>query len=160
MLSVGSFAPDFSGVDQHGARTSLRTLLERGKLVLFFYPADFTNVCTAEACSFRDARSELAARGVNVAGVSPDSVESHQRFAAEHGLGYTLLADPERGIFRAYGALRRVIGLPKRITYVIAPDRRILGAFHHDLSAQRHLADVRQLLAREPAAGAAGNARQ
>jgi peroxiredoxin Q/BCP len=145
MLSVGDVAPDFSGEDQHGKRVSLSSLLERGKLVIYFYPKDFTPVCTAQACTFRDATSELAELGSNVVGVSGDSAESHQRFGDKHGVPFSLLPDPEHVIIKAYGA-SWLFGRTRRVTYVIDTNRRILGAFHHELSAGKHLSDVKRLL--------------
>ena len=145
MLSVGDVAPDFSGEDQHGKRVSLSSLLERGKLVIYFYPKDFTPVCTAQACTFRDATSELAELGSNVVGVSGDTAESHQRFGSAHSVPFSLLPDPEHRIIKAYGA-SWLFGRTRRVTYVIDTNRRILGAFHHELSAAKHLSDVKRLL--------------
>ena len=145
MLAVGDTAPDFSGTDQHGNMISLALLLERGKLLLYFYPKDFTPVCTAQACTFRDASSELAALGANVVGVSGDSSESHARFAEKHSVPFSLLADPDHRIIKAYGA-SWLFGRIRRVSYVIGTDRRILGAFHHELSAAKHLSDARRLL--------------
>jgi thioredoxin-dependent peroxiredoxin len=145
MLSVGDRAPDFSGTDQHGTEISLGSLLARGKLVLYFYPKDFTPVCTAQACTFRDATSELAQFGANVVGVSGDDAESHRRFAEAHQVPFSLLADPERRIIKAYGATW-LFGRIRRVTYVIDEQRRILGAFQHELSAAKHLTDVKRVL--------------
>jgi len=147
MLELGTEAPDFSGTDQRGNPISLRAQLELGKLVLYFYPKDFTPVCTAQACTFRDASAELAQLGTNVVGVSGDSPESHVRFGEEHRVTFPLLADPERKILKAYDALG-IFNRTRRITYVIDTNRRIIGAFQHELSASKHLDDVRKLLAR------------
>jgi len=145
MLAVGDIAPDFSGQDQHGRGVSLSSLLERGKLVIYFYPKDFTPVCTAQACTFRDATSELAALGSNVVGVSGDTAESQQRFGNTHNVSFSLLSDPDHRIIEAYGATW-LFGRIRRVTYVVDTNRRILGAFHHELSAAKHLNDVRRLL--------------
>jgi peroxiredoxin Q/BCP len=147
MLSVGDIAPDFSGTDQNGKSISLSSLLERGKLVLYFYPKDFTPVCTAQACTFRDAASELAALNSNIVGVSGDTAESHQRFGSKHGVPFSLLSDPDHRIIKAYGATWPLFGRIRRVTYVVGTDRRILGAFRHELSAEKHLTDVRRVLA-------------
>ncbi|MGC4088707.1 MAG: peroxiredoxin [Polyangiaceae bacterium] len=144
-LTPGSLAPDFQGVDQDGATLTLESLLSGGRLVLYFYPRDFTRVCTAEACLFRDATRELAQLNASIAGVSTDSSDSHSRFAAQHGVKFRLIADPERRITRAYDA-DRWLGFTKRVTYVIDRDKKILGAFQHELSAQKHLEDVRRIL--------------
>ncbi|HEX3775846.1 MAG TPA: peroxiredoxin [Polyangiaceae bacterium] len=145
MLKVGSAAPDFSGTDQHGEQISLGSLLERGKLVLYFYPKDFTPVCTAQACTFRDAASDLADLGSNVVGVSGDSANSHERFGQKHKLPFSLLSDPDHRIIKAYDATW-LFGRIRRVTYVIGADRKVLGAFHHELSAAKHLDDVKRLL--------------
>jgi len=146
MLKVGQIAPDFSTVDQNGQPVSLSQLLSAGRLVLYFYPRDFTPVCTAQACTFRDAAVELSELKANVVGVSADPVESHQRFGKEHAVAFPLLADPERKIIKAYGATWPLIGNIRRVTYVIGTDRRILAAINHELSADKHLRDVRSAL--------------
>ena len=147
MLKIGTEAPDFSGKDQHGNAVTLGSQLERGKLVLYFYPKDFTPVCTAQACTFRDASAELADLGTNVVGVSGDTPESHVRFSEEHRVPFPLLADPERKILKAYDALG-IFNRTRRVTYVIDVNRRIIGAFQHELSATKHMDDVRKLLAK------------
>jgi len=83
MLNVGDIAPDFELKDQSGSTVSLDQLLEKGDLVLYFYPADFTRVCTAEACAFRDAYDDLSEVKVQVVGISPQGADSHSRFAAQ-----------------------------------------------------------------------------
>jgi peroxiredoxin Q/BCP len=146
MLKVGDLAPEFSAQDQHGRSVTLAGLLERGRLVLYFYPRDFTPVCTAQACTFRDASSELGSLSANVVGVSGDPVDSHQRFAEKHSVPFSLIADPERRIIKPYRALIPILNHTLRVTYVIDTKRRILGAFHHELSAAKHLADVKRAL--------------
>jgi len=143
MLRVGAIAPDFEALDQKRQLTTLGQLLAKSSLVLFFYPKDFTTVCTRESCLFRDAHAELASSGLQVVGVSPDTVETHAQFAAQHQLPYPLLADPELRIINAYEARRPLLGMIKRITYVIAQNRVIRAASHHDLSASKHLEEVR-----------------
>ena len=146
MLKIGDLAPEFSAQDQHGKTVSLSSALERGRLILYFYPKDFTAVCTAQACTFRDASEGLAELGATVIGVSGDKADSHQRFADKHGVAFSLLADPERQIIKAYGASIPILNHTLRVTYVIDTNRRILGAFHHELSAAKHLTDVKRAL--------------
>src|SRR3954469_15499286 len=117
MLSIGDSAPDFSGTDQHGKPLALTPLLERSKLVLYFYPKDFTPVCTAQACTFRDATSDLAELGTNVVGVSGDTAASHERFGQKYGVPFSLLADPDHRIIQAYGATWPFFGRIRRVTY-------------------------------------------
>jgi thioredoxin-dependent peroxiredoxin len=146
MLKVGELAPEFTAQDQHGKTITLAGLLERGRLVLYFYPKDFTPVCTAQACTFRDASTELSSLSANVVGVSGDAVDSHQRFSEKHSVPFSLIADPERRIIKPYRANLPIINHTLRVTYVIDINRRILGAFHHEFSAAKHLDDVKRAL--------------
>src|SRR5262245_60599967 len=98
-LPIGSQAPDFDvTARQSGASRRLRLSDFRGQknVVLYFYPRDFTPVCTAEACGFRDMYEELASQDTEVIGVSVDDDASHDRFAAHHHVTFPLVADPER----------------------------------------------------------------
>jgi peroxiredoxin Q/BCP len=146
MLPIGSTAPDFIGLDQHGNQLSLKQLLERGRLILYFYPRDFTRVCTTQVCLFRDFATELRKLSASVAGVSTDPTETHRKFAERYQVTFPLLADPDGAISRAYQADRWLLNLSKRITYVIDVDGRILGAFQHELSAEKHIDDVKRTL--------------
>jgi peroxiredoxin Q/BCP len=147
VLSIGDTAPDFDGIDQTGQHVKLSDLLKESAVVLYFYPKDFTPVCTAQACTFRDAHEDLAAEGARVVGVSVDDNESHKKFASTHKVPYPLLSDPDKNIQKAYEA-RQVFGLfTKRVTYVIDQKQKIRGVFHHELSAQKHLDAVRKILA-------------
>jgi len=147
MLRPGDTAPEFALADQTGATTTLDTLVASGPLVLFFYPADFTPVCTREACLFRDGYAELAAAGIEVAGVSPNDVDSHARFEARHVLPYRLLADPDRSAARAYGVIGPLgIGI-RRATFLISTDRRILDAVRADLRLGPHERLMKRALA-------------
>lgn len=101
-LQAGDPAPAFTGLDQNGHPVTLADF--RGKkLILYFYPKDNTPGCTAEACSLRDGREELARMGFEVVGVSPDTAKSHQGFIAKHGLNFPLIADTDKAIATAYG---------------------------------------------------------
>lgn len=146
VLSIGDTAPDFTGTDQHGKKVSLDELLKESAVVLYFYPKDFTPVCTAQACMFRDTSAELAAAGARVVGVSGDDQSSHSRFAETHKVPFSLLSDPDKSIQKAYEA-RQLLGLlTKRVTYVIDRNRKIRGVFHHELSAQKHIDAVKKML--------------
>ena len=146
MLKVGDQAPFFRGIDQQGRDVALDSLLENGPVVLYFYPKDFTPVCTKEACLFRDAHAELAEKGAQVVGVSVDTDETHRAFAEKHSITFPLLSDPNRKLARDYGATFPFGLGTQRVTYVIGPDAKIRGAFHHELSAQKHIDDVMALL--------------
>lgn len=102
MLNIGSKAPAFKGVNQHGETISLSKLKGK-KVVLYFYPRDATPTCTVEACNLRDGYSKLTEYGFEVIGVSADEVKSHTKFAEKHSLPFSLLADTNQEIIKAYG---------------------------------------------------------
>jgi thioredoxin-dependent peroxiredoxin len=102
-LEVGAAAPQFTGKDQEGNKVSLQDFKGK-KLILYFYPKDDTPGCTAEACNLRDNYEDLIARGFAIVGVSPDNEKSHGKFRSKYDLPFSLLADPEAAIIKAYGA--------------------------------------------------------
>jgi peroxiredoxin Q/BCP len=148
MIDVGATAPPFSGQDQRGESVRSEDLLRRGPVVLYFYPKDFTLGCTREACFFRDAFEDLKDLGAAIVGVSADDDASHQRFAEQHRLPFSLLSDPDRSLARAYGIIRPLGLGARRVTFVIGTDGKIRGVFHHEISMSRHVSDVRDLLLR------------
>ena len=102
MLEAGMKAPDFTLSDASGRAVSLSDL--RGKkVVLYFYPKDNTPGCTRQACAFAGAYEQFKDKGVEVVGISRDSVASHVKFAEKHGLPFILLSDPELEAIKAYG---------------------------------------------------------
>jgi peroxiredoxin Q/BCP len=125
LLSVGARAPEFTLPDQDGRDVSLTSLLNHGPLILFFYPADFTPGCTKEVCVVRDLHSEILRSGLNVAGISPQSPESHRRFREKHNLQFPLLADVEKAVIRMYEVNGPLGFGVRRATYLIDPSRTI-----------------------------------
>lgn len=123
--------PRISLQDQQGNLRSLEQL-EGSFVVAYFYPKDFTSGCTREACDFRDAAKELASLGASVVGISRDTNQSHAKFDEKHGLGFTLLSDPNNATAKAWGAWgaknmygKKVEGV-KRSTFLIGPDGEVL----------------------------------
>ena len=102
MLKIGDLAPDFTLTDKDGHAVSLSDFKGK-KVVLYFYPKDKTPGCTRQACAFAGAYAEFQERGVEVIGVSRDSVASHVKFAEKFGLPFVLLSDPDRIAIEAYG---------------------------------------------------------
>lgn len=101
---VGDQAPDFA-LPGTGGKTYHLSDYRGRKLVLAFYPGDFTTVCTKQFCSYRDQSEQLDGLGAKVLGISPQSVESHERFTEEKRLNVPLLADEDKEVARAYGVL-------------------------------------------------------
>ncbi|PSP82212.1 peroxiredoxin [Halobacteriales archaeon QS_1_68_17] len=115
-LSPGDSVPAVTATNQHGETVELSFA---DPTVLFFYPKDDTPGCTTEACQFDTELSTFREAGVAVYGVSTDDVESHEAFAAKHGLGYDLLADPDGELVAAFD-VDASGGRADRTTYVLA----------------------------------------
>jgi len=133
MLKVGDAAPEFSTTavlsDQ---ATPIKLSDYRGrKVVLYFYPKDNTPGCTKEACTFRDGFNDLQRWGIVLLGCSIDSADSHRAFARKYSLPFPLLLDPDNKIAKAYGADNGIpiLGLDRRVTYVIGEDGNILKVY-------------------------------
>lgn len=115
---VGATAPDFNLKD--GSGNDWRLSDKRGAVVvLLFYPGDETPVCTRQMCSVRDRWEDYSATGAEVVGLSTDSVESHQKFAAHHDLPLRLLSDASAEVANLYGARSLIPGKVARSVFVI-----------------------------------------
>lgn len=117
--AVGEPAPDFE-LQGTGERTYRLADYAGGWLILAFYPGDFTAVCTRQFCNYRDGRERVDGLDAALLGISPQSVDSHERFTAEHGLTVPLAADPDQEAIRAYG-VRGPGGLVRRSIFCIDP---------------------------------------
>jgi thioredoxin-dependent peroxiredoxin len=135
MLKAGDKAPPFALPSNEGRTVRLGDL--RGKpVVLYFYPKDDTPGCTKEACSFRDAWSEIQETGAVVLGVSPDDAASHEKFRAKYRLPFPLLSDPDHAVADAYGAWgeksmygKKYMGIV-RSAFVVDEQGKIAAAFY------------------------------
>jgi thioredoxin-dependent peroxiredoxin len=146
MVEEGTPAPDFVLESDEGEQIHLTDL--RGKpVVLYFYPKDDTQGCTAQACGIRDSWQEFAERGAVVLGVSPDTTESHVRFREKYGLPFTLLADPDHDVAERYGVWVEKQNYGKtywgieRSTFVIDEDGNVARVMRR-VKPDTHAADV------------------
>jgi peroxiredoxin Q/BCP len=140
-IDVGEEAPDFTLPDQDGRPVSLHDL--RGSwVVVYFYPADDTPGCTAEACSFRDSHEDFVDAGAHVIGISGQGVESHKKFAAKHQLPFTLLADEDNEVRKLYGVNKTLGLLPGRVTFVIDPDGIVRTVFSSQFRPTKHIGEA------------------
>lgn len=136
-LQEGDTAPDFSLPDQDGRLVSSNDIKGKKVLVLYFYPADFTKVCTMEAVSFRQMHEAFQKAGAEVIGVSSDDVKTHKEFAVDHELTFTLLSDEKEELRKAFGAYG-LGGTPARTTYVIDWDWKIRLMYSSPLRSKEH----------------------
>lgn len=132
-LKVGDEAPDFTAEASLAGEEitfALKEALSRGPVVLYFYPAAFTPGCTREAHEFAEATDDFAALGATVIGVSADSIETLHKFSvSECRNKFAVAADPDQTVIKAYDAvLKQKPEYADRISYVIAPDGRIIYA--------------------------------
>ena len=146
MLKPGSKAPDFQLPNEAGELVSLDPLLEKSDLILYFYPADFTPVCTAEACAFRDSYQDLFDAGIQIVGISPQSADSHQRFSSAHSLPFPLLCDEDKTVIKAYGVDGPLGFGVRRASFFIEQNKLIRNRVLSDLFVSKHMDLVRLVL--------------
>ena len=146
MLKVGDTAPNFTLPDQNGSALSLDELVTDGNVILYFYPADFSPVCTAEACAFRDNYDGVANVGAQIVGVSPQGVSSHSRFSKSFTIPFPLLSDPRKKVIRAYGVDGPLGFGVRRVTFLIDSARKIRNRVVSDLFVESHMALLKKTL--------------
>lgn len=141
-MSLGDVAPSFALESDEGQVVHLHDFWGR-PVVLFFYPGDFTSVCTKEAEHFRDSIDAFNAKGAVVLGVSKDPVESHRQFKKEHKLPFTLLSDLTGKVHRKYRVAGSLGGLLKgRKTFVIDKEGIIVHIFESALNWKMHVSEA------------------
>lgn len=129
-LEVGNEAPDFTLLEAPGKSVTLSEEVQKGPVVLVFYPADFTSVCQEELCRFRDALADYNSMGANVLGISVDGIFSHKAFKEANGIEYPLLSDWDKTVIEDYGIVHEdFVGMKevaKRSVFVIDTDRTVV----------------------------------
>ena len=149
-LQANDRAPLFTLRDQNGEVHRLRNY--RGQtIVLYFYPRDFTPGCTTQACSLRDANTQITAEESIILGISNDDAESHRRFCDEYRLPFSLLVDKGAKVATRYGAWgekvlygRKSIGMT-RATFIIGPDGKILRVWKRAKATEHGMTVLRAL---------------
>jgi thioredoxin-dependent peroxiredoxin len=141
-------APPLALPDATGKPVDLADHRGEHVVVLFFYPKSFTPGCTAESCAFRDAYEAFTDAGAVVVGVSSDDAATQARFAEQHRLPFTLLADVGGRARAAWGVPRTLGLLPGRVTYVIDRDGIVRHVFSSQLQATRHVREALDVVAR------------
>jgi len=145
-IREGDVAPDFTLPKQDGSTVSLKDLLAKGAVVLYFYPKDDTPGCTVEACSFRDAYEDFKEAGAEVVGISSDSAGDHKAFADKHRLPFTLVSDAGGQIRKLYGVPKTLGLLPGRVTYVMDGGGVVRKVFNSQMNPAKHVREALEVL--------------
>jgi thioredoxin-dependent peroxiredoxin len=150
-LKPGMQAPEIGLPDASGKMWTLWDLAGSPAIV-YFYPADDTPGCTAEACDFRDSMGDFQKHGYKVLGVSPQGADSHNAFAARYHLNFPLLVDADLEVAQRYGAVADEThdykGIPlevTRSTFVLDPSGRLIHALY-GFRGRGHVAKLKELL--------------
>jgi peroxiredoxin Q/BCP len=146
MLKPGDSVNDFTLKDANGDEVTLSVLLADGDLILYFYPADFTPGCTAEACQIRDIHDDIEEVGIRVVGVSPQSESSHLRFTNRFELPFTLLCDPSKKVIRSFGVDGPLGFGVRRATFLIGRDGKVKNRVVADLMIGSHISFIRKII--------------
>ncbi len=126
-LKVGDKAPDFTLPDTDGNPVTLSRLLEKGPVILAFYPKAFTPGCTQQNQNFRDHFGEVSAKGAQVVGVSVDDVATQKKFKEKYQLPFPLLSDHGGKVAEQYTGKMPVVGLAKRSNVVVGEDGKVVS---------------------------------
>jgi peroxiredoxin len=141
LLKVGDTAPEIDATTSMGDRF---VLSEQTSIctVIFFYPKAFTPGCTRETKSFAENYNEIMLAGATIIGVSTDDDTTQCDFAKSLEAPFALIGDADKSIARSFGVLWPLVGVAKRVTFVVGADRKILAVFHHELKVGKHKEDV------------------
>ena len=141
MLAIDGNAPN---IDAPSSLGPFRLSEHGGRLctVVYFFPKAFTPGCTRETERFRDDYNELRLAGAALVGISTDDHETQCKFAGSLRTTFPMIGDVDGAIAAAFDVRWPLVGLAQRVTYVLSPTRVVLGAFHHELSIEKHRIDV------------------
>lgn len=143
---VGDTAPRVEAKDQDGNTWKLADQINKGLVLLYFYPKDDTPGCTKEACGLRDRMGDLEKDGVSVVGVSRDDAESHKRFRAKFHLNFPLLVDLDGKLTEAFAVPMEGKPMSRRVSFLIGKDGKILHVTDNR-DAQVHLDEMKTAIA-------------
>jgi len=146
-LKIGNKIPIFTLKDQNGSLFDMNSVIGAKNLVIYFYPKDDSFGCTAQACSFRDQFEVFMDADAMIIGISGQSVESHQHFAAKNRLGFTLLSDKGNTVREKFGVPKNLFGLiPGRVTYIVDKTGTVIYIFNSLLNVKKHIEEALKVL--------------
>lgn len=141
-LKVGKAAPDFELPSTSGNRFKLSEDAANKACIIYFYPKDFTAVCSKEACSFRDNFDFFKDLNIPVFGISKDDIATHQKFIKAYDLPFELLADVKGKVAKMYDALMPFVSMTKRITYLLDSNHTIVGVYENLFTSKQHVEEM------------------
>ena len=147
-LSIGSTAPDFELVNQHGEKISLSSFRGKKNVVLVFYPFSFSGTCTGELCALRDDLSAFQNDNVELISISCDPMYANKVFAEQEGYKFAVLSDfwPHGAVSKAYDIFEESRGCAKRGTFIIGKDGNLKWQIVNGLGEARSIADYKAAL--------------
>ena len=147
-LAIGSMAPDFELVNQHGQKVSLSSYQGKKNVVVIFYPFAFSGICTGELCALRDDLSAFQNDKVELISISCDPVYANKVFAEQEGYKFQVLSDfwPHGDIAKAYGVFDENRGCATRGSFIIGADGKIKWMVVNGLGEARNIAEYKAAL--------------
>jgi thioredoxin-dependent peroxiredoxin len=142
-LPVGAAAPVLEAINQDGQKVNFGDHYRKGLVLVYFYPKADTPGCTAQACSLRDAYTDLLQEGVTVIGVSHDSPDAQKKFQTKYHLPFVLIADQDGAVARAF-QVPTVIGFTKRQAFLIRDGKVVWADF--SASTDKQADDVKKAI--------------
>jgi thioredoxin-dependent peroxiredoxin len=146
ILKVNDKAPDFTLPSQLDKPVKLSSFQGKSIVVVYFYPKDFTPICTKESKAFRDNYEAFKQAGAEVIGISGDSVESHKSFADEQKLPFLLLSDADDRVRKAWRIPNSLGALPGRVTFVIDKKGVIRSVFNAPMEDKKHVSGALEVI--------------
>ena len=145
-LQIGDIIPNFTAKDTNNNDFDSTTIVGKKPVVFYFYPKDNTPGCTAQACSFRDQYEDFTDLGVEVIGISSDSVASHDKFSKRYKLPFLLLSDENAKLRKLFGVKTNLLGLiPGRVTYVV-DNQGVIQLIFDSMMATKHISKALDFL--------------
>lgn len=138
-LKIGQTAPDFTLPSTSGKNFTLSLSFKGMACIIYFYPKDFTQGCTSQACGFRDNMDEFRSLDIPVVGISRDNIKTHLRFKEKLQLPFELLSDEDGKVCQAYDALVPLLKIPKRVTYLLDHNHIIKAELQDMFDAGKHV---------------------
>lgn len=138
-IQLGDTLPSFSLKNQLGAWVDSSDW--RGfPIVVYFYPSDFTRVCTVQACFFKDSYNDFEELNTRIIGISPNTVISHRQFASRYQLPFDLLSDSRNTVQTLFGVPKGLLGMISgRVTYVFDAEGTLIFRYQAEIKAKEHV---------------------